>query len=63
MGKTLKWSYILYGFGNYRWMLVTIGILDRGTVISHGFEIVCLLSDPRTYDHESCNCSNSLSRI
>ena len=43
IGETLKWSYILYGLSHYWWKLVTIGILNRDTMISHGIEIVCLL--------------------
>ena len=34
-GEILKWLYIPYGLGHYWWNLVTIGILNRGTMMSH----------------------------
>ena len=32
-----------YGLGHRWWKLVAMGILNRGTMISHGIEIVCPL--------------------
>ena len=36
MGKTLKWSYIPYELGHCSWKLVTINILNKGTMTSLG---------------------------
>ena len=39
MGEILKQSYIPYGLDYYPWKLVTISILNRGTMISHRIKI------------------------
>ena len=64
MGKTLKWSYIPYELGHCSWKLVTINILNKGTMTSHGIETTYSLSDiQRTCDHEICGCNNYFSKI
>ena len=42
-GEIVSWSYIAYELGHYWWKSVAIGILNKGTMISHGIETVCLL--------------------
>ena len=45
MGEIISSSYIPYGLDYYGWKPVAIGILNRGTMISHKIEIVCLIGD------------------
>ena len=42
-GWDLKMVMYPYGLGHYWWRLVAIGILNIGTMISHGIETVCPL--------------------
>ena len=41
--EIISWSYIPYRLGHCWWKLVAIGILNRGTMLSLGIEIVCPL--------------------
>ena len=41
MVETLKWLYIPYGLIHHWLILITIDILNKGTIISHGIEIMC----------------------
>ena len=43
MGETLKWSYIPMDWVTVDGSWWQRGILDRGTMIFHGIEIVCPL--------------------
>ena len=39
MSEIVRWSYIPYSLGHYWSKLVIIGILNRGTMISHKIKI------------------------
>ena len=52
-----------YGLGHCWWKLVAIGILNRGTMISHGIETVSPWVIQRTCDQEIYGHSNSFSGI
>ena len=43
ISETLMWLHILYGLRHYWWILVVIGILNIGTIISHGIDTLCPL--------------------
>ena len=47
--STYEWNFnviiYLYEFGHCWWRLMTIDILNRNIMISHGIETICALSD------------------